>query len=378
MNAVKPLKREVPFFNYQALVKPQRKELLDVIGGVLDKGAFILQNDLEQFEKNAAAFLGVKHFLGVADGTNAIEIALMAAGVKAGDEVVLPSHTYIATASAVHFIGATPVLVECGADHLIDAESAAAAITPKTKCIIPVHLNGRTCNMDPILDLAKKHNLAIVEDAAQAFGSQFKGKAAGSFGTAGTISFYPAKVLGCFGDGGGILTNDTVAYERLYALRDHGRDREGTFTGWGKNCRLDNLQAAVLDFKLASFKKEISRRREIASLYQEILGACGDVTLPPAPNSDANHFDIFQNYEIEAERRDELKEYLLKSGVRSLIQWGGKPIHQLEPLGIKARLPKTDRLFQRCLMIPMNTSLSNEDVQYVAETILAFYGGKPA
>jgi dTDP-4-amino-4,6-dideoxygalactose transaminase len=373
MNAVTKNFREVPFFNYQALVKPYKNELMEVIGSVLDKGAFILQKELEEFEHNAAKFLGVKHFLGVADGTNAIEISLMAAGIKAGDEVILPSHTYIATASAVHFIGAVPVLVECGPDHLIDSESVKKAITKKTRCIIPVHLNGRTCEMDSIMTIAREHNLKIVEDAAQAFGSKYNGQAAGSFGAAGTISFYPAKVLGSFGDAGGILTNDTDVYERLYALRDHGRDSKGVFTGWGKNCRLDNLQAAVLDYKLKSFAKEIVRRRELASIYQEMLGDIKELTLPPAPNADPKHFDIYQNYELEADNRDELKEYLLKNGVRTLIQWGGKPVHQLEVLGLNGNLPITDNLFKRCLMFPMNTSLSNDDVRYVADTIRAFY-----
>ena len=188
--------RDVPFFNYQALVKPYKSELIEVISSVLDRGAFILQKELETFEQNAASFLGVKHFLGAADGTNAIEISLMAAGVVRGDEVILPSHTYIATASAVHFIGATPILVECGPDHLIDDKSVAKALTSKTKCIIPVHLNGRTCEMDSIMKIANENGLVIVEDAAQAFGSKYDGKAAGSFGAAGTISFYPAKVLG--------------------------------------------------------------------------------------------------------------------------------------------------------------------------------------
>lgn len=375
MNTALRQSREVPFFNYQALVKPQRKELLDVMGSVLDRGAFILQKELAEFEENAARYLKVKHFLGVADGTNAIEISLLAAGVKAGDEVILPSHTYVATAAAVHFIGAVPVLVECGADHLIDPASIKKALTSKTRCIVPVHLNGRTCAMDPIIEIARTNNLLIVEDAAQAFGSRYKNQAAGSFGAAGTISFYPAKVLGCFGDGGGILTNDSAVYEKLYALRDHGRDRDGNFVGWGKNCRLDNLQAAVLNFKLQSFDREIARRREIAALYGEVLGKVSEVTLPPAPIAQGDHFDIYQNYEIEADRRNDLKEYLLKNGIRTLIQWGGKPVHQLEALQFKSELPYTDRLFERCLMIPMNTSLSNDDALYVAERIRAFYRG---
>ena len=192
----------IPFFRYPHVFGQQREEILAAMLRVMDRGAFILQSDLEEFEAALAAYLPVGHAIGVANGTDALIIALRAVGVAAGDEVILPSHTYVASAASVHFAGATPVLVECGADHLIDPASVEAAVTSRTRAIMPVQLNGRTCDMDALQAIADRHHLVIVEDAAQGLGSRYKGRRAGTFGAASGFSFYPAKVLGCFGDGG--------------------------------------------------------------------------------------------------------------------------------------------------------------------------------
>jgi dTDP-4-amino-4,6-dideoxygalactose transaminase len=366
--------RSVPFFNYSAIFKKDEDQLVDIFKDVGRRGAFIMQQDLKAFEKNLAAFLGVKYAFGMADGTEAILIGLMAAGVKPGDEVILPSHTYIATAASVHFAGAKPVLADCGPDHMLDPESVRKLITKKTKAIVPVQLNGRTCNMDAIMEIAAQHDLVVVEDAAQGLGSKYKGRSAGTFGAAGTFSFYPAKVLGCLGDGGGIVTNDDKVAEQIQILRDHGRNEAGLVVSWGFNCRLDNLQAAILDYKLKGYPNEIKRRREIAAIYQARLGDMAELHLPPGPDTNPEHFDVYQNYEIEAERRDELKAYLEKNGVRAIPQWAGKAVHQFESLGFAERPSYTEKMFTRCLMIPMNTTLENEDVEYVAQTIRDFYG----
>lgn len=363
----------IPFFNYRDMIGTDPQGMLATVEEVIRRGAFILQKDLDEFEKNAREFLNVKHFIGVNDGTNAIYLCLWAAGLKAGDEVILPSHTYIATAGAVNQIGAVPVLVECGKDHLIDINDIERAITPKTRAIMPVHLNGRICDMDPILEIARKHKLHVIEDGAQCFGARYKGKSAGTQGLGATISFYPAKVLGCFGDAGGVITNDDEFAKKIKLLRDHGRSEEGEFVCWGTNARLDNLAAAVLDFKLKSFPAAINRRREIASLYDRGLRGLKQLLLPPAPEEDDIHFDIYQNYEIEAENRDGLKKHLEEKGIRTLVQWGGKAVHQIEALGFKTKLPRTDRLFERCLMIPMNTSLKNDEINYIIQQIQAFY-----
>lgn len=370
------MSREIPFFNYQAMVGPKPDEMMQVVEGVIRKGAFIMQSELEEFERNAADFLGIKHVIGVADGTNAIVLSLYAAGIGPGDEVILPSHTYVATANAVKMVGATSVLVECGPDHMIDPQAVSAAITPKTKAIMPVQLNGRIADMDKLCSIAESNNLLIIEDAAQAFGAKYKGSPAGSFGFAATISYYPAKVLGCFGDGGAVLTKHDEVAERIKLLRDHGRSDSGEVVTWGTNSRLDNLQAAVLDFKLKTFSDEIKRRREIAAMYNEALSKIDDLTLPPGPDDDPDHFDIYQNYEIESGRRDELRSHLQDKGVRTIIQWGGKAVHQIEGLGFKVSLPFTEKFFERCFLLPMNTSLSNEDVDYIIDCISEFYGEK--
>jgi dTDP-4-amino-4,6-dideoxygalactose transaminase len=351
----------------------QETELLSVITDVGRRGAFILQRDLAQFEENLARYVGAKHVIGVANATDGLLLAVRAAGIGPGDEVIFSSHTMVATASAIHFAGATPVPVECAADHLIAPAAVEAAITPRTKAIMPTQLNGRTANMAALQAIAGKHGLLIVEDAAQALGSRFRGKAAGTFGAAGVVSFYPAKTLGCLGDGGCVMTNDAAVYGRVLLLHDHGRDASGEVVAWGLNSRLDNLQAAILDFKLKSYDQVVARRREIASIYQDQLGTLLQLRLPPAPDADPDHFDVYQNYEIEAENRDALRACLKEQGIGTLIQWGGKAVHQFEKLGFTQRLPYTEDMFTRLLLLPMNVSLTDEDVEYVCSCIEDFY-----
>lgn len=365
--------RSVPFFNYPALFTQDEAGLTDVVMGVLRRGAYIMQRDLAEFEVALAKYVGVKHAIGVADGTNAILLGLWALDLPKGSEVIIASHTYVATAGATHFAGLVPVPVDCGPDHMIDPKAVEAAITPLTRAIMPTQVNGRTSNMDAIREIAERHNLVVVEDAAQALGSKFKGQCAGSFGAFGTISFYPAKLLGCFGDGGAVLTNDDKIAEKVRLLHDHGRNDDGVFVTWGTNSRLDNLQAAVLHHRLKTYDKDIARRRQIASIYQERLGDISDLTLPPAPGSEPDHFDVFQNYEIEADKRDALRNYLKASGIGTLIQWSGQPIHQIAALGLKGDCPATDSLFQRTFMLPMHVALSDGDVGYVCDTIRTFY-----
>ena len=366
---------DVPFFKYRDMFAMHANEYRAAIDSVVGRGAFILQTENETFERELEAYTGARHAIGVANGTDAIIIALRAAGIGPGDEVVLPSHTYIATAAAVHFVGATPVLVECAADHLIDPDAADAAVGPKTTALMPVQLNGRTADMDRLQAIADKHGLVIVEDSAQGVGSRFKGRMAGTFGKAGTYSFYPAKTLGSLGDAGGIVTDDDAVYEMAWLLHDHGRNPDGKVISWGLNSRLDNLQAGILSVRLHHLQDEINRRRAVASLYQEGLGDLEELALPPAPGVDADHYDVYQNYEIEADRRDQLKDFLKEHGVGSIIQWGGTPVHHMTELGVKANLPYTDRLFERCLLLPMNSMLSDAEIAYVVERVRAFYRG---
>ena len=368
------MKKTIPFFNYQALFARHQSELMPIIEDVLCRGAYVMQRDLAEFEFNLAAYLGVQHAIGVADGTVALMMSLRAAGIHEGDEVIVPSHTFVASAAAIKHIGGIPILADCGADHLVTAESIRRKISARTRGIMPVQLNGRTANMDGILEIARNHGLKVMEDSAQALGSKFRGRFAGTFGVAGTCSFYPSKTLGCFGDGGAVVTDDNEVAECVRLLRDHGRDQSGDVVTWGYNSRLDNLQAAVLNFKLKSYPDAIERRRQLASLYDENLKDLPQMVLPPAPESDPLHFDIFQNYEVEAERRDALRVHLEEDGVKTIIQWGGKTIHQFKDLGLNDDVPFTEAMTGRFLLLPMNTSLEDDDVAYICNRIRAFYG----
>ena len=366
--------RAVPFFDYPHVFTSRESEILDIIRDVGRRGAFIMQRDLAEFERHLALFLGARHALGVANATDGLMIALRAAGVELGDEVILSSHTMVATAAAIHFAQATPVPVECGLDHLLNPGAVEAAINSRTSAIMPTHLNGRTCDMDVLQSIADRHGLLIIEDAAQALGARFKGRCAGTFGAAAAISFYPAKVLGCLGDGGVVIANLDAVHQRACQMRDHGRNAEGEIVSWGLNSRLDNLQAAILDFQLNQYVGVMRRRRQIAGLYDDCLKSVAEVLLPPAPDSNPDYFDIYQNYEIEAQKRDELKQYLRDHGIGTLIQWNGQAIHHLKALGFTQHLPYTDRLFTRLLLLPMNMSLRNDHIEYVCDNIRGFYG----
>lgn len=364
---------KVPFFNYQRLYTDDRDQLISIIDDVGSRGAFIMQKELQDFEKELAAFVGSQYSIGVANATDGLELAWMSIGLRPGDEVICCSHTMLATASSIRVAGGTPVPVDMGPDFLIDPNAVEAAVNSRTVGIMPTQLNGRTCNMDKIMAIADKYKLYVVEDSAQALGSQFKGKCAGTFGNAGAISFYPAKVLGCLGDGGGVITNCPQTFDRIYQLHDHGRDYEGNVKSWGRNSRLDNMQAAILSFKLKSYPSVIERRRAIASIYHSRLSCLEELCLPPAPDSDKNHFDIYQNYELRAQCRDSLKSYLSDCGIGTLIQWGGKGVHQWESLGFNYILPTVEKFFSECIMIPMNCFLSDDEVHYICDSIYSFY-----
>ncbi len=366
-------KRSVPFFDYPRAYLDDRDELLKIIDDVGNRGAFIMQKDLMEFESTLAEYTGASHAIGVANATDGLELSWMALGLRPGDEVIISSHTMLATASAIKTAGGTPVPVEIGEDNLIDPDAIENAINPRTVGIMPTQLNGRTCNMDRIMSIAEKHNFFVVEDAAQALGSRFKGKHAGTFGHAAAISFFPAKVLGCLGDGGGIITNDSNLHDKLFQLHDHGRDVDGNVKSWGRNSRLDNLQAAILNYRISEYDKIIERRRRIATMYDERLRDLDELQLPPAPSTKSDHFDIYQNYELQSDKRDSLKKYLYENRIGTLIQWGGKAVHQWEHLGFTIKLPVVEKFFERCIMLPMNMFVSDDDVNYVCDKIVEFY-----
>lgn len=365
---------KIPFFNYPAVYKQRKEELDEVISDVLSRGAFIMQEDLYNFEKNLSQFLGVKHAIGMADGTMALLGSLISAGIGKGDEVLVPSHTFVASAAAIHHTGAKPVLVDCLSDHLISPESVQNSITSKTKGIMPVQLNGRVAKMDQILQIADKHNLIIVEDSCQALGARYKNKYAGTFGAAGTFSFFPAKTLGCFGDGGAVITNDDSVAEKLKMFRDHGRDpKDGKAKLFGYNARLDNLQAAVLNLKLQYYDEDIKTRRRIASIYNDRLQSIEELLLPPGPNENSIHFDVFQNYEIEANEREKLRNYLNEKGVGTILQWGGYALHEFDELNLYRKLEYTEKMTSKFLLLPMHHLLSEDEANYISDQIVNFY-----
>lgn len=370
---------KVPFFDWAGLYNERAEDFSDVITRTLSRGGFILQADVEEFEERLKAFTGAKYAVGVSDGTNAILLGLRASGIKQGDEIIIAGHSFIAAAQSIHFAGAIPVPVELDEDDwLISPDAIEAAITPRTRAIMPVHVNGRVCKMDRILAIAEKHGLEVFEDSAQAMGAKFDGKGAGTFGRWGTYSFYPSKTLGCFGDAGGFVTNDPAIYERVRAMRNHGANVQKSIPldvdVWGTNSRLDNVHAAILNYKMGYYEETITRRREIAQRYHDTLVDVEGARLPPAPNADPRYFDIYQNYEFCHPRRDELRSFLAERNVGTIIQWGGFGIHQLENLGMKADLPKTDRFFRESLLLPLNHILTDAQVDHVCASLEEFFG----
>jgi len=365
---------KVRYFDYPAQFRNFREKYLEIFDNTLSAGKMILQEDVECFESNLAKFVDSKYAIGVGSGTGALLLSLMACGIGLGDEVITVSHTFVATVEVIKLLGAIPVLVDIDDSHNMDIDLVEEVITERTKAIIPVHLNGRICNkMEKLQEIAYKYNLMIIEDAAQALGASYKGKKAGTFGITGCFSFYPAKILGAFGDAGAIVTNDENIARKLKALRNHGREGAEIIC-WGFNCRLDNIQAAILNYKLELIPQWIKRRREIAKIYQEELSEISELRLPPAPTNGGDHYDVFQNYEIEAERRDELIQYLKSKGIEVMLPWGGKAVHQFKALGLDHyKLPRTEKFFEKAIMLPMYPELKDEEVKYITQTIKDFY-----
>ena len=349
-----------------------------VFRDTLASGGIILQSAVSDFEKRLAQFVGCEHAVGTSDCTNAMLLGLRAAGIGSGDEVIFCSHTFVATAQSIHFAGATPVPVEVGLDRMVDPASIEAAISDRTRAIMVTQLNGRVCDMAKIRDLSRRRNLVIFEDAAQALGASFEGQRAGSFGVFGGFSFYPSKVFGTFGDAGALTTRDEALADRVFRMRNHGANREKQLEVdspiWGTNSRLDNLQAAFLNYKFGRFPQTVARRRQIARTYHKAFEELPDFRRPPGPDDDNRHFDVYQNYEIEAVKRDELRRHLQANGVGTIIQWGGAGVHQMRGLGFTQELPVTDLFFERCLLLPMNQFLSDRDILHVCSTVRSFYG----
>ena len=374
---------KVPFVGYKLQYQNLKKEIDDAIQGVLKRGDLILRKDVEDFEKNFSSFVCKKYGIGVGCCTDALFLSLFGAGIGKGDEVITVSHTYVATIDTIWRVGAKPILVDVGEDMEMDPNLIEKAITSRTKAIVPVHLDGRMCDMEKIMKIAKKYNLMVIEDAAQAIGAKFKGKPAGSFGQTGCFSFYPAKLLGSFGDAGMICTSDRKLAQKLYLLRDHGekpsylrtkKDKD-KIAFFGFNSLLDNIQAAVLNVKLKYLPGWIKRRREIAGIYDQGLEKIKEIVLPVPPINQGSYFDVYQNYIIRAKNRNDLEKYLEKRGVETLVKW--RIPNHLQP-GLKLsrfKLSQTEKISNEVISLPIYPELTNRQIRYVVKCVKDFYRG---
>lgn len=368
----------VPFFDWKALYSERADAYRQIMHETAAEGGFILQSAVAEFESALASYLGVRHVIGVSDCTNAMLLGLRASGLKVGDEVILPGHAFIAAAQSIHFAGGTPIPVDLAdGDWLVDLDAIRSAITSRTRAIMTVHVNGRVSPMDDITAIANEHGLAVYEDAAQALGARLGGRFAGTFGGWGAFSFYPSKTLGCFGDAGALVTNDDGIGETVRAMRNHGAGSDKSIPAdcsvWGTNARLDNIHAAILAYKLGWYDEAVARRREIARRYHQAFAGVEALALPPAPNADDRHFDIFQNYELCCDRRDELRAHLSARRIGTIVQWGGTGIHRFRNLGFDQHLPRTDRFFARSLLLPMNHLLDDDQVSRVIHGVREFF-----
>jgi len=366
---------KVRFVNYPEHYKRLWDEIMPAITGCLTRGDLIARQQLDDFEANFAKFVGTKQAIGLNSGTDALMISVKAAGIGRGDEVVTVSHTFVATIMSIVFNGATPKLVDVGQDMEMDVSKLEKAITKKTKAIVPVHLNGRMVDMRVVNEIAEERGLVVIEDAAQALGAKVGKYRSGGSGLTGCFSFYPAKVLGCAGDGGAITTNDDELARKVRLLRDHGFKRDtNELLMYGFNSRLDNIQAALLDVKLRHLGEWIKRRREIADMYEEGLSDVPDLILPPGTHDTNGFFDVFQNYVVRTGKRDKLYQYLKEQGIETIISWP-KPTHSHPALGLtKFSLPVTEELSRTVLSLPLFPELSEEEVQYVIEKMREFLG----
>jgi dTDP-4-amino-4,6-dideoxygalactose transaminase len=366
----------VPFVDPKTHYRTLKTEVDSAITGCLAKGDLVYRQQLKDFEQRLAAFVGVKHAVGVNSGYHALHFSLLAVGVGPGDEVVTVAHTFVATVSAIVHCGAKPVLIDVAPDYNMDPGLLEQAISPKTKAIIPVHLNGRICDMARIMSIAERHGLKVIEDAAQALGATFMEKRAGSFGLTGCFSFYPFKILGGFGDGGAVTTDDPEVARMISLLRYNGEDRDtGEYHYHGYTALLDNVQAAVLDVKLKHLPDWIQHRRRIAALYGQGLEGIPGLTLPHFHNP---HFlDIYQNYVVRTQRRDALRQYLKDQGVETLVHWP-KPLWEHKDLGLEnPGLPATQSFCKEVISLPMSAETTPEHVEITVGCIHNFFASRP-
>ena len=370
---------EIPLVDLKAQYATIRDEVRAAIDDVLESMQLTIGPNVKAFDHEFASYIGTKHSIGVGSGTDALQLAIRACGVSSGDEVITVSHTFFATVEAILYANARPILVEVDEKTmLIDPAAVAAAITPRTKAIIPVHLYGRTVDLKPLKQLAQDRNITIIEDAAQAHGALLDdGKKAGTGGRVNCFSFYCSKNLGAYGEAGSITTNDDRLAEELRALREHGQSTRYYHPVIGYNARLDEIQAAILRIKLRKLEEWNARRRVLARMYDERLAGSG-VTVPEIPSDIRRH--VFYTYTIRVGggRRDDLRKYLGERGIGTQIHYP-VPIHlqqSAEFLGYrKGDMPVTERVASEVLSLPMFAELTDGLLERVADSVRSFMKG---
>ncbi|GAB4328818.1 MAG: DegT/DnrJ/EryC1/StrS family aminotransferase [Candidatus Zixiibacteriota bacterium] len=355
---------EVPFLDLRAQYASIKDEIRAAIDAVLESSAYVLGPFVKEFEENFARFCGTKHCVAVDTGTSALHIALLAAGVGPGDEVITAANTFIATCEAISYTGAKPVLIDIdAATYTIDPNLIEAAITNKTKAIIPVHLYGRPADMDPILAVGKSHGIPVIEDAAQAHGAMYKGRMAGSMGLAGCFSFYPGKNLGAYGEGGAVTTDDDELANRMRMLRDHGSQQKYHHDVIGYNYRLEGIQGAILNVKLKHLPEWTRRRQAHANRYRELL-ADANLVLPPP---DGEIQSVYHLFVVQVDDRSRFQEDLRDEGIGTLIHYP-IPVHKQKAYAELTwpEFPVTERLAGRIVSLPMFPEMTEEQIVHVA------------
>lgn len=357
---------KIHFVDLGAQYRQLQSEFNEAVIRAMSRGDFILGEDVAAFEKEFAQFCRVEHCIGVSDGVDALHLAIRALGIGPGDEVIVPTHTFIASVLAISQAGATPVLVDVDPKYYtIDPEATARAITPRTKAILPVHLYGQPADMDPLLELARKHRLFIVEDAAQAHGAEYKGRRCGSMGDVGCFSFYPGKNLGAYGDGGGITTQRADLAETIRTLRNYGQQPKNVHPIKGYNSRLDTLQAAVLRVKLQRLEGWNEARRVAAARYHQLLAPTGLGLPEAAPYSKA----VWHLYVVQTSQRAKLQAALDAAGVSHGIHYP-TPVHlqgAFKELGLgPGSFPVAEALCPRILSLPIFPEITEAQLQRVA------------
>ena len=364
--------RQVPYVNLPAQFAEERGQLLPLVEHALAAGDHVGGEAVALLEKEVADMCGVRHVVALNSGTDALMFALVALGIRAGDEVITPPNSFIASTSAIVHVGAIPVFADVGPDQNIDPAAIERAITSRTKAIMPVHLTGRICEMDAIADIAKRHGLKIVEDAAQSIGSTYHGRMSGALGDIGCFSLHPLKNLNAAGDGGLLATNDDAVAERVMRLRNHGMSDRNTVVEFGFVSRLDTLQAAILRLRLSRLPDVVARRRRNAALYRELL----DRRHVYFPEERADTIDTYHTFVVQVDHRDALKAWLAEEGIGTAIHYP-VPIH-LQPAAARfghriGDFPITEAQAKRILTLPVNQFATADDIAYVARQVNRFF-----